>query len=87
MPESRLRDVCRRVYTEQTGREPQVVTIHAGLECGLLAEKLPGLDGVSVGPDMADIHTPRESLSIPSVGRVYAFVLGVLKELAGPGPA
>ncbi len=87
VPESRLRDVCRRVYTEQTEREPQVVTIHAGLECGLLAEKLPGLDGVSVGPDMADIHTPRESLSIPSVGRVYAFVLGVLKELAGPGPA
>ena len=53
--------------------------IHAGLECGLLAGKLPGLDCVSIGPDLLDIHTPREKMSISSVQRVWAFVCEVLK--------
>ena len=80
-PDSRLREVMVRVFREQTGREAVVETIHAGLECGLLAEKLPGLDAVSIGPDMQDIHSPRERLSVSSVRRTWAFLLGVLKEL------
>lgn len=78
---SRLRDVMVRVYREQTGKEPVVETIHAGLECGLLAEKLPGLDAVSVGPDMRDIHSPRERLSLPSVRRTWDYLLAVLAQL------
>lgn len=80
-PESRLRDVMVRVYREQTGKEPVVETIHAGLECGLLAEKLPGLDAVSAGPDMRDIHSPREQLSVSSVRRTWDYLLAVLAQL------
>ena len=80
-PASRLRDVMVRVCRERTGKEPVVETIHAGLECGLLAQKLPGLDAVSIGPDMQDIHSPRERLSIPSVRRTWEYLLAVLAQL------
>jgi dipeptidase D len=63
------------------GKKPEVVAIHAGLECGLLCEKLPGLDCVSIGPNMKDIHTSRERLEIASTKRTWEFLLGVLKEL------
>lgn len=79
--DSPLRDTMVKVYTEMFGTEPQVVAIHAGLECGLLGEKLPGLDCVSVGPQMHDIHTSREKLEIASTERVWKFLCAVLKEL------
>ena len=79
--DSPLRDTMVRVYREMTGKEPQVVAIHAGLECGLLSEKLPGLDCVSIGPDMQDIHTSRERLNIASTERTWNFLLEVLKQL------
>ena len=77
--ESPLRDLMAEIYREQYGAEPRIEVIHAGLECGLLSGKLPGLDCVSIGPDMEDIHTPRERLSIPSVQRIWAFVTEVLR--------
>lgn len=80
-PDSVLRDTMVRVHREQTGKEPQVVTIHAGLECGLFSEKLPGLDAVSMGPDMQDIHSAREKLSISSMRRTWAYVKEVLRQL------
>lgn len=79
--ESHLRDVMCRVWEQQTGNAPAVVAIHAGLECGLLCEKLEGLDAVSIGPDMQDIHTCRERLSIASTKRVYDYLLEVLRQL------
>ena len=79
--ESALRDTMVQVYTEMFGKEPQVLAIHAGLECGLLSEKLPGLDCVSIGPDMQDIHTSREKLDIASTERSWKFLLEVLKAL------
>ena len=78
-PDSPLRELMTEVYREQYGQEPRVEAIHAGLECGLLAGKLPGLDCVSIGPDLLEIHTPREKMSISSVQRVWAFVREVLK--------
>ena len=78
-PDSPLRELMTEVYREQYGREPKVEAIHAGLECGLLAGKLPGLDCVSIGLDLLEIHTPREKMSISSVQRVWAFVREVLK--------
>jgi dipeptidase D len=63
------------------GKKPEVVAIHAGLECGLLSEKLPGLDCVSIGPNMKDIHTSRERLEIASTKRTWKFLLEVLKAL------
>ncbi len=79
--ESLLRDTMVRVFEAQYGRAPVVETIHAGLECGLLAEKLPGLDAVSVGPDLMDIHSPRERMSVASVQRTWKYLLAVLAEL------
>lgn len=79
--ESRLRDTMVRLYREMFGKEPEVVAIHAGLECGLLSEKLPGLDCVSIGPQMHDIHTSRERLEIASTERTWKFLLAVLKAL------
>lgn len=79
--DSHLRDVMVRVYTEMFGKEPQVLAIHAGLECGLLGEKLPGLDCISIGPQMHNIHTSRETLEIASTERTWKFLLEVLKAL------
>ena len=79
--ESRLRDTMVRVYREMFGQEPKVEAIHAGLECGLFSQKLPGLDCVSIGPNIRDIHTTRERLDIASTERTWNFLLEVLKNL------
>ena len=79
--DSPLRETMVSVYRQMFGKDPQVVAIHAGLECGLLGEKLPGLDCVSIGPDMQDIHTSRERLDIASTERTWNFLLEVLKAL------
>ena len=79
--DSSLRDTMIRVYQKMYDADPQVVAIHAGLECGLLSEKLPGLDCVSIGPEMHDIHTSRERLGIASVGRMWQYICEVLKNL------
>lgn len=77
--ESQLRDHMSRVYKEEYGEEPKLTAIHAGLECSFFAEKIPGLDIVSLGPNMADIHTPEERLSISSAIRVYKYVEKVIE--------
>ena len=79
--DSRLRDTMVRVYGQMFAREPEVVAIHAGLECGILSDKLPGLDCVSIGPNMQDIHTSRERLEIASTQRTWDFLLEILKNL------
>ncbi len=78
--DSPLRDKMVRVYREMYGKEPVIQAIHAGLECGLLAEKIADLDCVSLGPDMKNIHTTEETLSISSTKRVWDFCLEVLKQ-------
>ena len=79
--DSKLRELMVETYTEMFGKAPEVVAIHAGLECGLLSEKLPGLDCVSIGPQMHDIHTSREKLEIASTERTWKYLLEVLKHL------
>ena len=79
--ESHLRDVMVETYKDMFGRDASVEAIHAGLECGLFSEKLPGLDCVSIGPQMHDIHTSRERLEIASTERTWKFLLEVLKNL------
>ncbi len=80
-PESRVRDLLVQCYEEQTGKKPKIEVIHAGLECGLLGEKLPGLDAVSFGPEMHDIHTSRERMSKSSAARTWDLLLRVLEKL------
>ena len=79
--ESKLREIAVAVYEEQYKKPPVIEAIHAGLECGILAGKMPDLDIVSIGPDIFDIHTPKERLSISSTKRVYQFVLGVVERI------
>ena len=79
--ESHLRDVMSEVFEEQYGYKPIINALHAGVECGLFSEKLPGLDCVSFGPAIYDIHTAKERLSIESVLRTWKFTLEVLKRL------
>ena len=76
--DSPLRDAMVKTYSEQFGAQPQVVAIHAGLECGILSEKLPGLDCVSIGPNMRDIHSTGERLEIASTRRTWEFIKALL---------
>ena len=78
---SPLLEVTRKAYVTLFGEEPQVLAIHAGLECGLFLEKYPYLDMVSVGPQMYGVHSPQERLSISSTQRCWAWVCEVLKNL------
>jgi len=79
---SNIREVFKKVYREQFGKELKIEAIHAGLECGLFDEKFGGtLDMISFGPNMYGVHTPQERLSISSVQRTYQFLLNVLKEI------
>ena len=79
--DSRLRDTMVQIFRDMYQKEPEVVAIHAGLECGLLSDKLPGLDCVSIGPNMLDIHTSREKLEIASTLRTWEFLLKILQNL------
>lgn len=80
-PDSKLRTVFERVYKDKYGKDPEIIAIHAGVECGLFKEKMEDLDMISFGPDMYDVHTPNEHLSIPSTQRTWEYLLAVLKEL------
>ncbi|MCD7739400.1 MAG: aminoacyl-histidine dipeptidase [Lachnospiraceae bacterium] len=77
---SPLREKMVRVYEKMYGEKPQIAAIHAGLECGLFLGKCPELDCVSMGPDMLDIHSVNEKLSISSTKRVWEFLLELLKD-------
>lgn len=79
--ESVLRDTMVSTFESLYGHKPVVEAIHAGLECGLFCDRLPGLDAVSFGPQMHDIHTSRERLSIASVQRTWEYLLAVLERL------
>ena len=78
-PDSKLRATMLQVYEEMFGIKPKVEAIHAGLECGIMISKIPGLDCVSFGPNIYDIHTTEERLSISSTERMWNYILEVLK--------
>ena len=77
-PQSDLRDHMVEVYEKLYGKNPTLMAIHAGLECGLLSEKIEGLDCISIGPDMQDIHSTKEKLSIKSTANVWEYLKAVL---------
>ena len=79
--DSPLRDKMIQVYKGMYGVEPKVEALHAGLECGILASKLEGLDCVSFGPNIHDIHTTEERLEIGSTKRCWEYILELLKNL------
>ena len=77
-PDSPLRDHMVRIYREMRDREPVIKAIHAGLECGFFVSAIEGLDCVSIGPEMHDVHTVNEHLSISSTARTWEYLLRVL---------
>ncbi len=76
-----LRDRMVQAYQDVYGDMPAVCSIHAGLECGILSEKLPGVEMVSFGPDMENVHTPMERMSVRSVERCWRYLVHVLELL------
>lgn len=80
-PSSPLRSTMVEVYKEMYGNKPQICAVHAGLECGILTEKLDGADMISFGPNIQNAHTPSEQLDIESTERCWEFLLKVLERL------
>ena len=80
-PHSKLVDITAETYRKLFGKEPKVLGIHAGLECGLFSERYPNLDMVSFGPTLRYVHTPDERLLIPTVQMVWDHLLEILKNI------
>lgn len=78
---SQLRKICVDSFTNVYGHEPEVTSIHAGLECGILAGKMPGVDMISFGPTLESVHTPDECMDAASVERTWEYLLEILKSL------
>ncbi|MCY6960130.1 aminoacyl-histidine dipeptidase [Clostridium brassicae] len=80
-PDSKIRTIFEDVYEKMYGKKPHITAIHAGLECGLFAEKFDQIDAISFGPNLYDVHTPNEHMSISSVQRTWEYLLEVLKNV------
>lgn len=78
---SKIRKVFEKVYKDLTGNDAEIVAIHAGVECGLFKEKFGEIDMISFGPNLYDVHTPDEHISISSTERMWDYLLAVLKEI------
>ncbi len=80
-PDSALYGTVAALFKELSGRDAVITAIHAGLECGILGAKMPGLDIISFGPDAYDAHTPDERLSVSSTERVWKFIIELMKRI------
>ena len=79
--DSELTRITVETYRQLFGKEPKVIGIHAGLECGLFSERYPDLDMVSMGPTLRGVHSPDERLLIPTVDMVWRHLLEILKNI------
>ena len=80
-PDSPILGLMEATYQELYGEEPEVMAVHAGLECGVIGAKYPGMDMISIGPTLSDVHSPAERLFIPSVGHVMELLMEVLQNI------
>ncbi len=83
--QSKLLTICREVAKSKYGKEPEIKAIHAGLECGILGGKYPGMDMISFGPTITGAHSPDERVHIPAVEKFYDLLKAVLKAVAEKG--
>ena len=77
-PGSRLVELAQESYRETSGGTMEIVAVHAGLECGIIGDKYPAMQMISIGPDMQDVHTPDEAVSISSVARFWTLLRALL---------
>lgn len=82
--QSPILKLAERTYKELYGKAPEIKAIHAGLECGVIGERVPGMDMVSLGPTLEGVHSPDEKIHIESVGKYWTFLLGILKNMTNP---
>ncbi|HAK94054.1 MAG TPA: aminoacyl-histidine dipeptidase, partial [Planctomycetes bacterium] len=75
--------VAKSTHAQLFGKEPEVMAVHAGLECGIIGEKYPGMDMVSMGPSIEGVHSPDEKIHIDSVPRYWNYLLAILKNVSG----
>jgi len=80
--QSVLLGVCKKVYTQVFDREAEVKSVHAGLECAIIGNKYEGMDMISFGPDLRDPHSPNEGLFIPSLDKIWRFMVALLESYA-----
>ncbi|BDR79228.1 aminoacyl-histidine dipeptidase [Clostridium tetani] len=80
-PDSRIRELCIKTYKERYGKEPEIIACHAGIESSILIDKILGLDAISIGPDMYEVHNPSEHVSISSTLRTWDFLLEILANI------
>jgi dipeptidase D len=79
-PDSNIRKVFEKVYKDREGKDIEITAVHAGIECGIFIDKIPGLDAISIGPDIFQVHTPDEHVSISSMVNNWEYFIAVLKE-------
>ncbi|MGA3287907.1 MAG: aminoacyl-histidine dipeptidase [Bacteroidota bacterium] len=79
--DSMILKIARETYKDLTGKKPEVKAIHAGLECGIIGEKYPGMDMVSFGPTLEGVHSPDEKIHIDTVEKFWNFLLAILKNV------
>jgi dipeptidase D len=81
-PHSKILSVLEKTYEEICGRKPERTATHAGLECGVIGEKCPGMDMISFGPDIINAHSPDEAVNIKSVATFWSILSGALRRIA-----
>lgn len=80
-PNSKIKEICEKTYKRMYNKEIEIEAIHAGLECGMLSEKLPNVDMISFGPNIYNAHSPEEKISVSSIKRTWDFLLEILKNI------
>ena len=80
-PESKIREIFEKVYKQKYNKNPKIFATHGGVECGLIIEKKKEIDAISFGPNIYDVHTTNEHISITSIKRTWEFLINVLKEI------
>jgi dipeptidase D len=76
---SKILNISKETYKKLFGKETEVKAIHAGLECGIIGEKFPGMDMISMGPTMEAVHSPDEKIYIDTVEKFWKFLVEILK--------
>jgi dipeptidase D len=79
--DSAILKVAKATYKQLTGKAPEVKAVHAGLECGIIGEKYPGMDMVSFGPTLEGVHSPDEKIYIDTVPKFFEFLKAILKNV------
>ncbi|MHA1968545.1 MAG: cytosol nonspecific dipeptidase, partial [Candidatus Hodarchaeales archaeon] len=79
--ESNILKLSKKTFKEMYGKDPKVEAIHAGLECGIIGEKFPGMDMISIGPTIKYPHSPEEQIHVSTVDKYYKFVLKILEQI------